>query len=214
MVPINLRMGQSTVLRFQEKPKKVILGNSNYYSVEFIDNDVALQPQGTIPTNLFVYGMKNVYGFLLRTESGGNYDDLVQVRWKENLGEYPARAALRLSLIHETSRPNLTFPVGRLLRANIRRIQKLERKDLYIVDLALENLSKATLKLAGLEIAPTRKSVPLSPNEFVLKERILLPGQTTAARLFLSVSVKPKEFSISIRLGDTIGTQVISGKYL
>ena len=27
MLPVSLRMGQSTVLRFSEKPKKVVLGN-------------------------------------------------------------------------------------------------------------------------------------------------------------------------------------------
>ncbi|MEK6774183.1 MAG: hypothetical protein AABY64_09595 [Bdellovibrionota bacterium] len=67
MLPVNLRMGQSTILRFFEKPRKVVLGNSNYYSVEFIDNDLAIQPLGAVTTNCFVYGVKNVYGFILRT---------------------------------------------------------------------------------------------------------------------------------------------------
>ena len=39
MQVIFLRMGKASVLRFPEKPKKVVIGNQNYYSIEFIEND-------------------------------------------------------------------------------------------------------------------------------------------------------------------------------
>lgn len=79
---IFLRMGQSTVLRFRDKPRKVVVGNQNYFHIEFIENDVAIQPQGQFKTNLFVYTRYRTYGFLLEVSSNHAYDDLVSVYWK------------------------------------------------------------------------------------------------------------------------------------
>ena len=213
MVPINLRMGQSTVLRFPEKPKKVILGNSNYYSVEFIDNDVALQPQGTIPTNLFVYGIKNVYGFLIRTGENGIYDDLVHVRWKDGSSQYPNTAVVKLMAIHEVSRPNINFNVGKRLAVNVSRVQRYERKEFYILDILLQNTSQSDLALSDFQLEAVRQKLRLSPQEFVLKDRIVRPAQTTTARLFLNVTNR-KDFSINIKLKDGSYSQVIAGKFL
>ena len=42
MESIYLKLGQSTVLRFRETPKKVVVGNQNYFSVEFIGNDITI----------------------------------------------------------------------------------------------------------------------------------------------------------------------------
>lgn len=80
ITPIYLSLGRSTVLRFRERPKKVVVGNQNYYNVEFIENDLAIQPTGTVPTNLFVYGESHTYGFSLHV-SGAGADDLVHVLW-------------------------------------------------------------------------------------------------------------------------------------
>ena len=81
MAPIHLKMGRSTVIRFREKPQKVIVGNQNYFSIEFVGNDVTIQPQAMVTSNLFVYGKYRVYGFLLKVGSG-DYDDLVKASWK------------------------------------------------------------------------------------------------------------------------------------
>ena len=82
MEPIYLKLGQSTVLRFRETPKKVVVGNQNYFNVEFIGNDITVQPQGAVKTNLFVYGEYHTFGFILNAGSYSQYDDLVNVRWK------------------------------------------------------------------------------------------------------------------------------------
>ena len=81
---IYLKMGMATVLRFTAKPKKVVIGNQNYYAVEFIDNDLTIQPQGKVETNLFVYTPYRTYGFILRVCSSCRSDDLVFVKWKSN----------------------------------------------------------------------------------------------------------------------------------
>ena len=81
---IYLKMGRATVLRFTAKPKKVVIGNQNYYAVEFIDNDLTIQPLGKVETNLFVYTPYRTYGFILRVCSSCRSDDLVFVKWKSN----------------------------------------------------------------------------------------------------------------------------------
>lgn len=82
MPVISLMTGRSTVLRFPAAPKKVVLGNQNYFNVEFIDSDITLQPLGSATSNLFVYGDGFTYGFILKVNQGGEYDDLVFVRGK------------------------------------------------------------------------------------------------------------------------------------
>ena len=81
---VYLKLGRATVLRFTAKPKKVVIGNQNYFSVEFIDNDLTIQPLGKVETNLFVYTPYRTYGFVLRVCSSCRSDDLVFVKWKSN----------------------------------------------------------------------------------------------------------------------------------
>ena len=81
---IYLKMGRATVLRFNAKPKKVVIGNQNYYAVEFIDNDLTIQPLGKVETNLFIYTPYRTYGFILRVCQSCRSDDLVFVKWKSN----------------------------------------------------------------------------------------------------------------------------------
>jgi hypothetical protein len=80
MPVINLMTGRSTVLRFTSPPKKVIVGNQNYFNIEFVDSDVTIQPLGHVASNLFVYGDGFTYGFILRVNQSQDYDDLVFVR--------------------------------------------------------------------------------------------------------------------------------------
>ena len=89
MEEIRLAPGRSTVLRFLEKPLKVVLGNQDHYKAEFVENDVTLRPQGTFGTNLFVYTSGGAtFGFLLKVPKEGGYDDLVKVRRREGRGRY------------------------------------------------------------------------------------------------------------------------------
>ncbi|MBF0300316.1 MAG: TrbG/VirB9 family P-type conjugative transfer protein [Oligoflexia bacterium] len=81
---INLKVGQATVLSFLEKPFKVNIGNKNYFNLEYVHNDVNIQPlQPSIRTNLFVYGKYHRYGFILKVDGSDRYDDLVKVRWND-----------------------------------------------------------------------------------------------------------------------------------
>ncbi|MBK7962360.1 MAG: hypothetical protein IPK04_14960 [Bdellovibrionales bacterium] len=82
MPVIKLMTGRSTVLRFSSPPKKVIVGNQNYFNIEFIDSDVTIQPLASTASNLFVYGDSFTYGFILNVGHSGDYDDLVFIRNK------------------------------------------------------------------------------------------------------------------------------------
>ena len=76
---IHLCLGRSTVLRFQELPKKIIIGNKNYFDLEFIERDVAIQPLKAVNSNLFVYGSYGSYAFNLSFLPSCRYDDLVKI---------------------------------------------------------------------------------------------------------------------------------------
>ncbi|MBF0300003.1 MAG: hypothetical protein HQK51_14865 [Oligoflexia bacterium] len=79
-----LKPGQTTILSFLEKPTRVVIGNKNYFNVEYVNNDVSIQPQQMVTdSNLFVYGKYHRYGFILKVIGVTNYDDLIKVRWLE-----------------------------------------------------------------------------------------------------------------------------------
>ena len=96
MQAINLTMGRATILRFTSKPRKVVIGNQNYYSVEFINNDLTIQPLGKVATNLFVYTPYCTYGFTLRVCQSCRSDDLVFVRWKSNY-QWPSKSVKKVT---------------------------------------------------------------------------------------------------------------------
>ena len=206
-------MGQTTVLRFIEKPKKVVLGNTNYYTVEFIDNDLALKPLGAVTTNLFVYGVKNVYGFILRTNQTSNYDDIVQVDLKENKFNPKVIAAVIQSSFKETSRLKLLMQVGPELKVTLQRIQRFDGKDFYLLDFLVENTTKNEVDLSKIEIFLNRGKSKLSPQEFILQESRLKSGEITSGRVFVSIG-KKTEVSLEIHYMGKSVRQTILGKFL
>ncbi|MBF0363671.1 MAG: hypothetical protein HQK49_21815 [Oligoflexia bacterium] len=83
---VYLRLGQTTVLNFLEKPTRVAIGNKNYFNVEYVNNDLTIQPlQAITDSNCFVYGKYHRYGFILKISGniGKSYDDLIKVKWKD-----------------------------------------------------------------------------------------------------------------------------------
>ena len=151
MTKIYLRMGKSTVLRFVDKPKKVVVGNQNYYGLEFIDNDVAIQPLGAVGTNLFVYTQNHTYGFLL--VPGEQYDDLVFVRWMHQMiGVDKNQKSVKAKI----SLPNISFVMGGELRITVNKLQGLSTFGLHLIDCTLENISKHELDVTGLKLSTTR----------------------------------------------------------
>ena len=77
---IYLKLGRATVLNFPVKPTKVILGNKGSFSIEYVEQDLAIAP--LLPQahgNLFVYLQGKRCGFDLMTDSS-KYDDIILIR--------------------------------------------------------------------------------------------------------------------------------------
>ena len=148
---IHLKMGRSTVIRFREKPQKIVVGNQNYFNIEFIGNDVTIQPQAMVISNLFVYGKHRVYGFLLKV-GGGEYDDLVKVRWRSpspllrfKKKDQKTKAKLIEGDIHLTLKDKLLLRVERIKQAK-------QNKKLYFMEILLKNISSKQIKTSSLKI--------------------------------------------------------------
>ena len=147
MHPINLKMGKASVLRFSEKPKKVVIGNQNYYSIEFIENDLTIQPLGRVETNLFVYTPYHNYGFILRVCSSCRYDDLVYVKWKSKYRPLPKPKKVERH-IPGFKAIGIRFNVGKDISATVIRTTVDANRQLWLVDLQLKNESSVKVNIA------------------------------------------------------------------
>ena len=80
--PLKLALGKTTLIRFEEKPLRLIIGNKNYFNVESNDLDIALQPLQKVETNLFVYTTKQTFSFNLKVCESCENDDFVKIESK------------------------------------------------------------------------------------------------------------------------------------
>ncbi len=211
MIPIYLRMGRSTVLRFQEKPKKVVLGNSNYYGIEFTDKDIAVQPRGAVATNLFVYSAKHTYGFLLRPSSE-RYDDLVHVYWEDKNSSDPMKPAILVSPIHVVSNPHVAFRVGHLLGVKVDRIEQFRGRSFYLIDLTVRNISTNAVSLSGLQVDLSYHSNRLPLQEFVVQSGIVQHGQSARVRLLFTRKQRTN-LTLKLRFMNTFAERSIPWRY-
>lgn len=200
MAPVFLAMGRSTILRFDEKPKTSVIGNQNYFNIEYIGNDLTIQPQGMVSTNLFVYTEFQTYGLILKFGSESHYDDLVTVRWKPgyvNVAATPKKKELTRELKIDRK---LEFK-GRL-RLTARKLIDADAQGVRILELELENLSKTerltATDLKVLVVGRDGKEIP--GQRAVLKLDALAPGQKTEGRLlFRHGQVDPMTLLVTTR---------------
>ena len=208
MQTIQLQMGKSTVVRLRSKPRKVVVGNSNYFSVEFIDNDVTIQPQGVVTTNLFIYGEHHTYGLILKVNRRGTYDDRVDVKWKSH--QLIKRGKQKKIKVKDIGKK---LVVKDLFKIDVSTVSKNDFVKSYILDMEIKNLSEKLLNLEDLDIFATRKGVKLLPQRFVYLDENVDKGKSTRLRLFLA----PKQssgFSLNVHFkGKKIKT-IVSRKYL
>ncbi len=72
--------GKSTVLSFPSKPSKVVLGNHGSFTIEYIENDLAIAAlHPSAQSNLFVYLEGRRYALDLVSRSQ-NPDEIVLIR--------------------------------------------------------------------------------------------------------------------------------------
>ena len=174
MEPIRLAMGKSTVLRLPESPRKTIVGNQNYYKIEFVDNDVTIQPRGSVPTNLFIYAGKRIYGFLLVVENGGGYDDLVKVIWKNvKSGTVP------------TVNPYPDIFLGKDLRVSVKKVFRIRfGVDIAVVDLMIENRMERSVLAKEITFRVVGEKERIIHSETVFDREEVGKDQKVKVRIF------------------------------
>lgn len=210
MGTVNLKMGQSTILRFQEKPKKVVIGNQNYFNVEFIDNDVTIQPLGVAKTNLFVYGEYSTYGLLIDVNNHSDYDDLVIVR----RGYKPPPAPIATEKKVQDKKPNvLIFErlLGKELRVSLEKMFFHESMKVYVMDLVFQGQKGNLIKTSDLAIKVSQSNKLIEENRIVFEEP--KAGIPLKARVFLRLPAK-RGFSLSINYQGSEIKQIVEEKYL
>lgn len=208
MAPIYLRLGKSTVLRFPDKPRKVVVGNQNYYGLEFIENDLAIQPLGAVSTNLFVYTERRTYGFILTP--GERYDDLVFVRWKSDFERAQPKEVA--SQVKESS-PGLSLKVGKTLKVTIAKVTVQAPLGLHLIDGMVENLGKTEIALSGFSLRAVRQGKTLDKQEIVTEKERLKSGEKSKVRLVLRLEQKT-DFTLEVKLGSDSGKIILGRKFL
>ena len=183
MVPIHLKIGRSTVIRFREKPQKVVVGNQNYFNIEFIGKDVTLQPQAIVTSNLFIYTKNHTYGFLLKVGEQGEYDDLVKVKWKSS------RRPLQLKKpktkptnnpIHLALKDRLLLKVEKIAQTN-------KNQQLYFMEVLLKNISLQKMKLPAVKIFLTNSEGKRLQSQVFFLNKSIQKGSIAKGRVLFHV---------------------------
>ena len=167
---IALCLGRSTVLRFKEKPIKIVVGNKNHFNLEFIANDITIQPLNSIGSNLFVYGKYNQYAFNLVFHQG-QCDDLVKI-----FGH--AKAGIRKKAQFTLSNA-IKISLSSLVRAAIG--QNIEMVEMTIFNLGSKIISTKNLKININQLVW----------QWVWEKDTLMPGEKMRGRIILKMDKNP-----------------------
>lgn len=208
---IFLALGRSTVLKFKEKPVNVVIGNKNYYNVEYINNDITLQPLGAVDTNMFVYTKsKRTYSFLLKIVTPNRYDDIIHVHWKNNFR--PRQVFTTSKVKKNTFRPHYLRYKKRFEFSIQNMLSKPDKKS-YILDGYFYNKSSKKLKSKDLKIYLTRGGRKLKYQEVVFWDEVILPKRKTRVRIFTTLKVK-KGFTVNLKAFKKKRKTIIYRKHL
>lgn len=209
MPMINLKMGKSTVLRFGEKPKKVVIGNQNYFNVEFIDNDVTIQPLGIVTTNVFIYGEYQTYGLILDANNQPNYDDLVVIR-----RGFQPRVEIKDKV---APGPPIDFKIeeklGEFLKISSKSLFFHEQLKLYVMDLTFENLTISEISIKGIQINLSRSKVNFKEQQLIFENQSIAGKKAVTCRVFFKDELK-KSFTLEVKYKGKVMSKIIEEKYL
>lgn len=207
MKVVNLTMGRSTVLSFQEKPVKVISGNSNYFNVEFVGNDLTLQPLAPVETNLFVYTEKGTkFGFLLKVGPVYLYDDILYIRWKT-----------QSEILMKSMKPQKNLQSFKIrvkdLEVSVKKFSRLGDMKTYFFDLEVKNRSSANIKPSSVEIFVNRTGQHFIGQKLVWEKDEINPRGSSRARLIVRIE-QAQPFSLTIRMKGKEAKTIITKDYL
>jgi hypothetical protein len=206
MKTINLKLGQSTVLRFRETPKKVVVGNQNYFNVEFIGNDITIQPQGAVKTNLFVYGEYHTFGFILNAGNFNRYDDLVNVRWKSPRIRKAKKRKLSVKTV------NKQIKLKSKIICSIDKVTEL-RPNFYVLDFSLINKTKNIISISDIDLFLTRSRIKLSNQRLIFSSQRIEKNLGIKGRIFFNLK-KKEGFTLQLFNKDDSSKTIISRNFL
>lgn len=209
MRPIYLKMGQSTVLRFDEKPKKVVVGNQNYFNVEFIENDITIQPQGQTKSNLFVYGEYETYGFILNVVNG-NYDDLVYVKRRQQK-VFIEKNHRKPKPVPKPTKKRFRFSMGIKKQFSLTGLEITfdPVRRLYILDMELKNVSSKPLDTSKVNLHATRSKKRLKNQSYAFLEDQIKPGKKSRVRFVIQMNQK-LGFTLHLKAGVKNAKAIVS----
>ena len=189
MEPIFTTLGMSTVLRFPEKPNKIVVGNLDSYTIEFIENDVTIRPKSRHATNLFVYTESNTYGFLLSSSQNRKlHDDLVVIWWKP-------KTSGRYTLTRPIKKTGLGIPS--VLAVKVGEVKKIENGFVGI-SLTLKNETSSRILTKDIRLTLVFQNEKASPpQKTYYKKAFLKQGEKTEAKL-ISVFQDNKPFTLKL----------------
>lgn len=208
--PVYLALGKSTILRFKDRPKKVVVGNQNYFGIEYIDNDLAIQPQGVVKTNLFVYTETRVYGFHL-VVGQGRQDDLVRVEWQPPTTRPDSKAPIIFDKRKEFK--GQSFLIGKSLTAIPQSIQYSKSREMYFLDLQILNRTKDSIDLSKLKLIATRGDLAINPQLLVKETDKIPPNKNCKLRLFFG-SKNSAALTVNAELEGKKSKFIVSEKFL
>ena len=131
-----------------------------------------------VESNLFVYGKKRSWGFLLRFPKDGSYDDWVKVAERppasRTIPKVPARGAIQVFTTKDGLRvvrhPPKPSPVG---------------TGVWLVDFELMNISDKRISIKRIVPTLPRVAVCASGETRIILDRVVLgTGQRGRARMF------------------------------
>ena len=178
---IALCLGRSTVLRFKDKPTKVVVGNKNNFNLEFIANDITIQPLNSIGSNLFVYGKYNQYAFNLVFHQG-QCDDLVKILGHIKTGVIKKAQFTLANTIKISLSPLVRVAIG---------------QNIGMVEMTIFNLGSKVISTNGLKI-----SINQSVWQWIWEKDKLMPGERARGRIILKMDQKP--LSVTFELNGKI----------
>jgi hypothetical protein len=212
MKEVYLSLGRSTVLSFDDKPTKVVLGNSNYFNVEFIGNDLTIQPLSNVETNLFVYTQKqSKYGFILKPGTSSLYSDIVYVRWKKS----PSLVSKTENKIVSRSLkkpPKVVLSIKRL-EFQLIKISILENEKTYLFDFEIRNSSKGNIALNSSDVYLQQNRKRFLEQKLVLEKDQINSGEKLRARIIAKLD-SSKSLSINFLHQKKMVQEIISKEYL
>jgi hypothetical protein len=194
--PVYLSMGRSTVLRFDEKPKTVVIGNQNYFSVAYIGNDISIQPVGITTTNVFVYTESQTFSLILKVGPSTQYDDLVNVKWRPSYMSVGSSKKRGTPVVGEIPLAD-SLEIPSLIRVRFEEVLQTIA-GVSVLKLSVENLSAEKLAASDIEIRVSENGAPVVSTAPMFREGNALAPKSQGDMRILFRPSSPEQLSFAV----------------